>query len=543
MLKNLKIKNFALIDDMDIEFYQGLNVLTGETGAGKSIILESLSLLFGKRSDQEMIRHGFTKAIVFGEFELKGILKDKYGAMITIQREIDLSGKHTIKVNDETVTLGKLREVSKDIGAIHSQNETLALLDKELYLSFIDLVNENLIDGAYVDYQIKRSNYLEVANKLKELQSKRKISIEKKDYLEFQVKELGALNLTSGEKEEIKETVNKLSNYDRIKNGLLNTYNLIENEQFSIDNIYEAKKLIEKIAVYDEKYASFANRLDAAYYELDDIKSLVYQELDSFDFDEETFNKYQERIHLIESMESKYHMNVDELISYYGNIKEELALITDYDGYLEDLKKDLAIKYDKAIDSANKLSSIRKKNAKKLEEDIVLELKDLDLDKTRFHIEFARSEDLLETGTDIVEFMISLNEGEIERPLYKVASGGERSRFLFSLKSLFAVYNGLSILVLDEIDIGVSGKTASLMAKKMVELSTSMQLVVITHLPQVAAKADHHFGIKKINQSGRMTTIINELDYDSRVSALATMLSDERISNFAIEQAKMMLKK
>ena len=537
MLKQLKIKNFALIDDLDITFFAGLNVLTGETGAGKSIILESLSLLFGKRSDQEMIRHGFTKATVWGLFELK----DKQE--ITILREIDLSGRHTIKINEEPTTLSKLKEVTKEIGSIHSQNETLALLDKELYLTFIDNIEEKQIEKAFNEYQIKRSKYLSSEAKLKEIQEKKKNSLDKKDYLEYQVKELCSLNLTFGELEDLKEKVKKLSNFDKIKATLINSYNFIENENFSISTIFEAKKTIERIKEYGEKYSDLSNRLDSLYYELDDIKSLIYDEIENFDFDEETFNNYQERIHQLENIESKYKMNIDKLINYYETIKEDLALITNYDGYLEEVRKEVIKDKELAISFADKLSVIRKKNAKKLEADIIEELKNLDLIKTKFHIEFCKTDSLLETGMDEVEFMISLNEGEIERPMHKVASGGERSRFLFALKSLFAIYNNLSVLVLDEIDVGVSGKTASLMAKKMASLSEKMQIIDITHLPQVAAFADHHFGITKTNLNGRMTTLINELNYDERILALALMLSDERVSNYAIEQAKMMIKK
>ena len=543
MLKQLRIKNFALIDDIEINLFEGLNVMTGETGAGKSIVLESLSLLFGKRSDQEMIRHGFSKAIVFGKFLISGQLAEEFGQELTIQREIDLSGKHVIRINDETITLGKLREVTKNIGAIHSQNETLALLDKELYLSFIDLVNEKEIEVNFTEYQMKRSKYLELVKKHKELLDKKKTSVEKKDYLEFQVNELGSLKLKENEKEELKEIVNKLSNFDRIKNGLLNSYNFLENDNFSTDSIYESKKQLEKIAQYDEKYQDISRRLDEIYYELDDVKSALYQELENFDFDADEFNSYQERIHALENIESKYHMTTREIMAYFESIKEELALITDYDGYLEDLKKEIDKSLVSAKEAGKKLSAIRRKNAKRLELDIITELSDLDLPKTKFYIDFKESDELLETGIDEVEFMITLNEAEIERPLHKVASGGERSRFLFSLKSLFALYNKLSLLVLDEIDIGISGKTASLMAKKMAYLSEKIQLIVITHLPQVAAKADHHFGISKVKYDGRMTTIINELSYEDRVVSLATMLSDERISNFAIEQAKTMLKK
>ncbi|MDL2292732.1 DNA repair protein RecN [Acholeplasma sp. OttesenSCG-928-E16] len=544
MLKRLKIKDFALIDDIDIVFFEHLNVLTGETGAGKSIILESLNLLFGKRSDAEMIRHQAKRAIVIGEFVLSDDLSDKYNTReLTIKREIDQSGRHTIKINDEVTTLAKLKEITKEIGMIHSQTDTLSLLDKETYLNFVDMVNEIKIDMLFNDYQIKRSKFLESKKKFDDLKNKRNSNIEKKDFLEFQINELEILSLKENEKEELIELTNKLSNFDRIRSSLLEAHQLLNNEMFDLDNIYNAKKAMDRVVHYDEKYEILAARLNDIYYELSDTNSNINQEISDFDFNEEEFNLMQERIQKIANIENKYQKSANELIKYLNDIKEEYLMITDYDSFLKDLKKSMDNSYQSAYDSALILSKARKENAKKLEDDVLKSLADLDLAKTTFHIHFKETDDLLESGIDDIDFLISLNEGEIEKPLSKVASGGERSRFLFAIKSIFSTQNKLSMLVLDEIDIGISGKTASLVAKKMKELSSAMQLIVITHLPQVAARADHHFGITKVKKDGRMTSLISKLSFDERIESIALMLSDEKLTNHAIEQAKLMLKK
>jgi DNA repair protein RecN (Recombination protein N) len=290
-----------------------------------------------------------------------------------------------------------------------------------------------------------------------------------------------------------------------------------------------------------------AERLSSSYYEIDDVKSRIYHDIEGLDFDQDRFNLMQERHYELIKIEQKYQKEINDLIDYYHDIKKELLMITDYDEYIKEARKELEEAFLDAFNSGLKLRELRQKLAKKLSKDMIEELKDLDLEKASFDIVFDDIEKdekaLLETGLDQVEFMISLNEGEPIKPLAKVASGGERARFMFALKSIYAKSNQLSMLVLDEIDIGISGKTAAKVALKMSELSKDMQLIVITHLPQVAAKADHHYGITKHKENNRMVTHITKLNLDQRIEMIGMMLSDEKLSHFAIEQAKMLLKK
>jgi DNA repair protein RecN (Recombination protein N) len=274
---------------------------------------------------------------------------------------------------------------------------------------------------------------------------------------------------------------------------------------------------------------------------------MIYQIINEFDFDQNEFDQMMERSHILEKIEQKYQKSCNELIIYLKEIEDEILMITDFDAYIEQSKKELKNAFDVAYKSGLKLREERIKNANLLKKSILLELKDLDLEQSHFDIDFEAlknsEEELLETGLDKVEFNISLNEGEPLKPLSKVASGGERARFMFALKNIFAKQNQLSLLILDEIDIGISGKTAAKVASKMKELSKEMQLIVITHLPQVAAKADYHYGIRKVKEDQRMVTRIDILDLEKRILMIATMLSDEKLSHYAIEQAKMLLLK
>ncbi len=547
MIKKLKVLNFALIDDLEIEFNDGLTALTGETGAGKSIILESLQLLFGKRSDAQMIRYGEDKAIVRGVFKLSKEVQDfyGYGDEIEIEREIDASGKHQMRINSEIVTLTKLRDVTKMFASIHAQDETMQLQDKNTYLQYIDQVDQEKIDTLMNQYMLSRSEYILKKQAFDQLKNKKQESLERADFLAYQVKELEGFKLKLHEKEELQYEIHKLENYDKTMAQLQQAYQLLEGQTFNLDELYEASKHISRLTDIDQIYVDMKERLESSYYEIDDVKSKIYDVIESLDFDQEEFNIMQERSYELQKIEQKYQKTIDELIVYLEHIKDELLRITNYDQYVIESKKKLEQAFDDTYQKGLKLVDLRKKLAKQLAKDLLNELKDLDLDKATFDILFdvpnKENAHFLETGIEQVEFLISLNEGEPVKPLAKVASGGERARFMFALKSIYAKANHLSLLILDEIDIGISGKTAAKVATKMASLSELMQLIVITHLPQVAAKADQHFGITKHKEKERMVTRINLLSIDDRITNIAMMLSDEKLSHYAIGQAKILL--
>jgi len=549
MLKALYVQNFALIDDLEMTFEQGLSAMTGETGAGKSIILESLQLLFGKRSDQTMIRHGEKKAFVKGSFLIQPELSQKLGMTekIEIEREIDQSGRHIMKINGEPTTLQKLKEVTHRIGSIHAQNDAMQLYDKSYYLELIDQMDEESISKLLNAYLLDRSTYLEKKKHLETIKQKQRQSVEKQSFLEFQVEELSNLNLIKDERVTLEEHIEKLKHHDKIMSQLREAYGHLEEESFPLDRLYDAARALDKISHLDTEYKSLSERLQNAYYDVDDVKQSIFQMVNGLDFDEDAFNQMQDRSYELIKIEQKYGKTVNELIDYLASIQEELLLITEYDHYLETSMQELKKAFDQAYQSGLKLSELRKKLSKILTKDMINELKDLDLEKAHFDISFDPIEPtesfLLESGLDQVEFLISLNEGEPIKPLSRVASGGERARFMFALKSIYAINNHLSMLILDEIDIGISGKTAGKVAAKMQHLAKNMQLIVITHLPQVAARANFHYGIEKKKEKDRMVTRISLLTEQERIEKIALMLSDEKLTHFAIEQAKVLLGK
>jgi len=548
MLTNLKVSNFALIEDLDINFNKGLTVLTGETGTGKSIILEALHLIFAKRSDQEMIRHGFDKAIVSATFKLDELKAKKFelDEVITIVREIDSSGRHKITLNNKNITLGFLNKLTSEIGMIHSQEDSLILLDNLEYINFIDLMDKSKTTNLLSSYLIKRSEYLEEKKHLESLIKKKDNDVAQKEFLKHQLNEIDSLNLKENEKEELNIMIDKLKNFDKIS-SILNESKYNFEENINIGSLYETSKLLEKIKLFDESYLDASKRMTESYYELVDIVSIINDKLNELDFDQSEFDFMQERLFEISKLEDKYKMDANSLLNFKNELEEQISLIDNYDDYISKYEIKVEKLFTESYDLGLKLSNYRKELAKKFEKLIKLELKDLDLENTNFLVKFntldKKDKMLFDTGIDSLEFLISLNEGEPLKTLSKVASGGERARFLFAIKSIYAKQNNLNILILDEIDIGISGKTAAKVATKMENLSQNIQLIVISHLPQVAARADNHYGINKELIKNRMVTNIKLLDHTERVKMIALMLSDESLSEFAIEQAKMLIKK
>lgn len=545
MILSLNVSNFALIEDISIDFDEGLTVLTGETGTGKSIILESLQLIFAKRSDQEMIRHGMDKAVVTATFKLPQSKQNLFELpeIITITREIDKSGRHKIMLNDKNITLGYLKQITDAIGSIHNQDDTLILLDNNEYLNFIDQMDKKVTENLLNNYLLKRSNYLDAKKHLNSLINKKDQDISQKEFLTYQLNEIKSLNLVVDEKETLENEVEKLKHFDKISTNLREVHELLNNNLAS-EHLYSSAKLLESIKTFDDDFDKSKEKLFDLYYETEEVKSIISDKLFELDFDQNEFDLKQERIFEINKLEEKYNKTTNELILEQAHIEETLALIENYDEYINSYEIKVNKLYEEAYKEGLKLSEKRKKLAKKFSSLVIDELKDLALENTKFEVLFnEESKNLLENGIDEIEFLVSLNEGEPLKTLSKVASGGERARFTFAIKTIYAKQNNLDLLILDEIDIGISGKVAAMMANKMSQLSKDLQLIVISHLPQVAARANNHFGISKTLVNNRMVTQINKLNMEDRIKMIALMLSDESLSPHAIEQAKMLLKK
>jgi len=556
MIKKLTVNNFVIIENISLEFNKGMTVITGETGAGKSLIIDTINLLLGERADNDMIRDGANYALVEGIFDTNdkiNLLLEKYNIDkkddITIERIIS-NTKNQIKINGNIVTLQILKNISRLLADIHIQNDTMRLFNPDTYLDLLDPKNNNefikLINSytkALYDYEEKMKLYETVLKGQKE-------TLDRLEFLEYEHKEIDSLGLYLNIDKELEEDINKLENYDKISNNLNQAYNNLENSNYSaLDSIYDAAKLLEKISDYDEKYLEYKEKLLDTYYISSEIKDEISKEINSLDFDEEELNIKIEKLNDINKAKEKYKKTVEELIEYNKKISLDIEMVTNYDELLNEKKQDVINSHKSLIKYANDIHEFRLKIASKMEKGIIKECMDLDLNNTLFNIKldipdlsdpFNKSI-FTPKGIDTCNFLISFNKGESLKPLHKVASGGEASRIMLAFKSFFADKSDVSLMIFDEIDTGVSGITAKKIADKMYEISKKLQIICITHLPQVAARGDYHKFIYKEEINNRTFTKVSDLNYDKRVEEIATMLSGDRLSLYAIEHAKELL--
>ena len=556
MLKKLTVSNFAIIEDISVEFNNGMTAITGETGAGKSLVIDSINLLLGSRADSDMIRYGATQASVIGEFTYNSALDEVFDELgikdktsVVIERIISNS-KNVIKLNGTPITLLILKRISKYLALIHNQNDTYKLFNPESYLELLDPIDDKKFDNLLNKYTKNLYDYSTILKKYEEILKGQKSSLEKLDFLKYEYDELSELNLYEGIDTELEEEVAKLENFDNITNALNTAYEALDGEQFSsIDNIYEAFKSIEKISDYSESYKELQDVVSDAYYNLLGVKNDLSVELSHLEYDPEDFNYKQERLNDINKAKEKYKMNVSELLAYVEKIKLDIDMATNYDEVLAETKKDVISAYDKLKQSAIDLTNYRKSLAKTLEKEIVKECHDLDLENTVFEVSFNEvayddpfSKAIFSPiGVDSVDFLVSFNKGEPTRPLSKVASGGEASRIMLAMMSYFSNNTLASTIIFDEIDSGVSGKTSGKIANKMKSISEHLQVMAITHQPQVAAKGDYQKKIIKKVENNRSRTHVLDLNTDDRVMEIASMISGEVISVSSIEMAKELL--
>ncbi len=553
MLLELSVKNFAIIEDLTLKFNDGMTVLTGETGAGKSLIIDTISLLLGARADSDMIRYNEKKAIIKGVFTHNSLLDEIFKKnsinildTITVYREIIDSSRNVIKINDSNVTLQFLKNISIYLADIHIQNDTYKLFNPEIYLSFIDPKGDKTFDKIMSEYSKSLYDYLDKYKVYDKIVLGNKNLKDKLEFLEYEKNELEALELYEGIDKELEDKVNKLSNFDKINNSLSEAYNLLSSDNGGLDIVYEAAKALDNISSYDDKFREYSEKLMDLYYISGDIKDEVIKELNSLDYDEAELNNSIDRLNKINKAKDKYKKDVSELIKYLDEINIELDMNNNYDELLNNTKKELNSLFNKLRDSSIKLTNYRKKLSLEIEKGIIKEASDLDLENVNFKIEFnePKYDDYLdksifdESGVDKIDFLISFNKGEPLKPLYKVASGGEMSRIMLAFKSYFSKSSMANLMIFDEIDTGVSGVTAKKIAIKMESISKNMQVLCITHLPQVASRGKYHKHIYKVLENDRTKTMIEDLDGEKRVIEIAKMLSGDMVSLYALEHAK-----
>ena len=544
MIKNLKVKNIALIDDLNVNFENGLTALTGETGAGKSILMESLQLLFGKRTDQDLIRHGTNEAYVSGTFFINKELAKKFdlNQEIEIKRLIQKKGRHEIRLNGRVTTIHKIRSITRNFGDIHDQDDMFQLLDPKFYTTILDDRDKEVTENLKIKYLLNKEKYEEAKKRLKKLIEEKEMYEKEKDLISHQHNEIEKMKLVSNELENLTDEINTLKHYDIISNNLKESVNTLKSNNL-LESLNQIKTNIFNVSSKIDSKKDLLKRFEDSYYEIEDIFEELRNMLNDLYFDEEHYESLNQREYELKNLEKKYNKSVEELILYKEELKSKIDLVSDFDSYIKKENETIKVLKDNTINSALKITNQRKLIARDMELELIGILKKLDLEQTQFKVEVKNTNNFFEDGMDEIYFKISLNNGEPMKELNKVASGGERSRFMFALKTTAATRKGISMLILDEIDSGVSGKTASKLANHMSLISKKLQLLVITHLPQVAAKADIQMEVLKKQKNDRVITYINKLNYEERVKSIATMLSDETMSEFAIKQAKTLLEK
>lgn len=549
MLVSLHVKNLALIDETEVFFGEGLNILSGETGAGKSIIIGSVNLALGAKADKDMIRNGADYALVELIFQIEEDVKKQILDMelpveedntLIIQRRIQPT-RSVCKVNGETVTAKQVKELAELLIDIHGQHEHQSLLHKKKHLEILDeYAGEKItklksaLKTDYKEYEAVRRELEE--SSMDEDARKRELSL-----AEFEATEIADAALNAGEDEELEKMYRKMVNGQKIMEALSVVYGCCgsEEEQGAANQIGRAIREIRTAASFDEDIEPIQAMLDDIDSMLSDLNHSVSKMMDGMEFDEQQFKETEERLNQLNHLKSKYGKTLEEVIAYGAKVQEKLEKLSDYEVYKEQLEKRVLEARDKVIKGCEKVSELRTENAKKLAKQMKEALVDLNFLDVQFEIQVRPDEEAIHAdGFDEVEFMISTNPGEAIKPLGMVASGGELSRIMLALKTVLAKKDKTDTLIFDEIDTGISGKTAWKVSEKLGILGKEHQVICITHLPQIAAMADNHFLIEKTTDKEKTSTTIREVKEEESIRELARLLGSENITETALSNAR-----
>ena len=550
MLLEISIKNFAIIEAISLNFEKGMTVLTGETGAGKSIIIDAMNMMLGARATTDVVRHGAPKAEIEGLFSVENshalqMIFDEQGIElgdeIIIRREILQNGRSVSRVNGQMVNLSVLRSIGQYLVDIHGQHDQEELMRPQLHIQMLDGFGDADFLELKQAYQTNFDAYRKMRKQLLEIKKNQEEHKARIEMLEFQMAEIESASLQPGEDLKLNQERDKLLNHKNIADTLTNAYTMLDNEEFSsLANVRSAMNDMESLEEYDAEYREISTSLSESYYALEDVTKRLEDIIEDLDFDGNRLMQIESRLDLIHAITRKYGGNVDDVLLYFAKITEEYNLLTGNNLSSEDMEAELKQLEVSLVDLASKLASARHNLAQQLEIEIQQELKDLYMDKARFQVQFTKGKFSRE-GNESVEFYISTNPGEDFKPLVKVASGGELSRLMLAIKSAFSRKEGKTSIVFDEVDTGVSGRVAQAIAQKIHKIGQNGQVLAISHLPQVIAIADYQFFIEKISNEHSTVSTVRLLTVEERVEEVAKMLAGENVTEAALSQARELL--
>ncbi len=547
MLVCLDIKNAALIEHLSFDIKNGMTVLTGETGAGKSVIIDSINLIMGARAGRTIVRYGESKASVQAVFETKDLSSfEKFGIpcednTVIITREVSADGKSVCRVNGIIEPQNVVRELADGLITIHGQHDSQALLNAAKHIDFLDSYAGNR--DIQEEYSVLYKRRKDLIDEIKLLETDEAEKMRKIDLLSYQIDEIEKAHIKTGEKEELTSERIIMQNSEKLSESLGGAYEkLYDGENSAYDKISEAAGLLSAVSDINETYSELYQKIVDMQYELEDISHDIYSGMSGIEYDEQALNDIEQRLDELNRLERKYGAGEDKILEFLDNAKAELAKITNGDEEKLRLSGELKTVEAQLGACADKLHKRRVKYGKMLSELIEKELADLDMPNAKFSVLVEKTEEFLPSGADRAEFMISPNKGEPEKPLEKIASGGELSRVMLAIKSILADSDMVDTLIFDEIDTGVSGGAAKKIAAKLHDLSEKKQIICVSHQPQLAAAADNHFKVRKDESDGRTVTTVNELDRDKRVEEIARIIDGDSITEASKIHADEMLR-
>ncbi|WP_270941906.1 DNA repair protein RecN [Romboutsia lituseburensis] len=549
MILELYMKNCALVEELRLNIDENLNILTGETGSGKSIIIDALGLCLGEKYDRSFLRKGTDKGLVEVVFysrnsNLEKVLKENdleldEDNLLVITRIIYADGKSVARVNGRTVKMGVLKQIASTLIDVHGQHQTQALFNKETHIEFLDLFGELELEEFKHDYKDIYAKYSEVKKALNVLtENKDDMQIQREiDLLKFQINEIESANLSKDEYDDLLKQRDVYRNSEKIYSNLNLSYqNLYDGSVNAVDLIGNAVRELSAISEYDKSLSDYNNEIERIMYELQDISRDIRNYKENINFEPYELEQIELRVDEINNLRRKYGDSIEEILEYYNNTKSRLDEILNRDEKVEELKSEI-IKLEKTLSvKAQALTNARKNVAIKLEEALLVELKSLNMKNVIFKVNFEESI-FTSNGKDDIEFMISFNLGEDIKPIYKVASGGEMSRFMLAFKTILSDIDQIDTLVFDEIDTGISGIAAQIVGEKLSNIGKKKQVICITHLPQIAANADTHYCIEKSTSNERTFTTIKKLNYEQQKDEIARLIAGSNITEKTMEHA------